>query len=174
MRTYIPPPDFQGTKFFGWFFTVMAALFLFFSLTRIIDKHASESWPSIVGTVISSKIYQQSRPAHWCFSLHYSYVVDNHAFSSKRLSTSLLSSASCSRSKDITAARVARMYPGAQIRIRYSESDPGKSMIYRDTLSGFYIFIALGIVLLVGGLMCLRKAASIARAHARESKRPVT
>ncbi|MES2756073.1 MAG: DUF3592 domain-containing protein [Pseudomonadota bacterium] len=165
-----PPPNFLGTKFLGWFFIAFSALLLFSSLSRIIDRRDSESWPSTDGTVINSKIYQENRSRRWCFALHYRYVVDNTVFSSKRLSTSVMSNDSCSRDKDITAARVERWHPGAPIQVRYSQSDPRRAMIFRDDFTALYIFLALGGGFLVGGIMSFRKAAGIAQAHARDAK----
>jgi hypothetical protein len=174
MHANNPSSHFQVNKFMGWFYIIASVLFLGSSLSRIIEERDSETWPSTYGTVINSEIYQPARSKRWCFKLHYRYVVDNQVFSSKRLSTSVLSDQTCSRDKDLTAARVERLHPGARIKIRYRQSKPRRAIVYRDDLHGLYLFLAFGGASLLGGIISLRKAGSIAQAHARDSKPPVT
>ncbi len=156
------------TKLIGWFFLLISLPIWILSLDRIVDRHASEAWPRTRGEVVSSEVYRRSGKSStdWCIKLHYTYVVNNEVFSSKRLSTSWMSSSACDRDKALIESRFERLRPGAPIRVRYNPARPGKAIIYLDDLTGLYIFLALALVLLAGGVKAIREGAAMASRRA--------
>jgi hypothetical protein len=134
----------------------------FFSLNRVFDKHASDSWPLAYGEVLSSQVYKRSgRSVDWCIKLRYRYVVGNQVLTSGRLSTSLMGTAACDRDKKVIDARFEQLHPGAKIAVRYKPTDPEKGIIYQDDLTGLYIFLALAAVLSASGIKAIREAAAV-------------
>lgn len=166
MGTFVPPPpDPQLTKIFGWCFLLMSIPLWFFSLNRVFEKHASESWPSTYGEVLSSQVYKRSgRSVDWCIKLRYRYVVGNQVLSSGRLSTSSMSTAACDRDQKAIDARFEPLQPGAKIVVRYNPANPEKAILYKDDLTGLYIFLALAAVLLGGGIKAIREATAMGSA----------
>jgi hypothetical protein len=161
MRNFVPPPlDPQLTKILGWCLLLGSLPIWFFSLTRVIDKHASESWPSTYGEVLHSEMYKQRRSGRWCLKLNYRYAVDNKVRSSRRLSTSLMSTSACDRDKKVIDARVEKLQSEAKIRVRYKPADPQKAIIYTDDLTGIYFFFAIATILLGCGVKAIREAAT--------------
>lgn len=88
-------------------------------------------------------------------------MVGNQVLSSRRLSSSMLSAAGCAHDKTTIDARFEKLHPGARIVVHYKPSDPEKAIIYKDDLTGLYIFLVLAVVLSGGGIKVIKEAAAM-------------
>lgn len=166
-----PPPDPQMTKLLGWLFILMGLPLAFYIGTRIYDKLDSASWPSVSAQVISSEMYRRAGRGgvDWCIKMHYRYSVDGKLLSSRAMSTSRVGNASCVKDKEVMSGRLKRFRPGADIEIRYKPTDPRIAIVYVGQLDLLdYLFPAISLVLLAGGIMALREGEAMRIAHSRQ------
>ena len=165
MAIHAPPRDPQMSKLLGWFFILLALPLGFFALTNSVNKLTAESWPRAQAEVLSSDLYRPSRSNRWCLRLRYRYVIDGKEYSSRRLSPSVMGGASsCAREKMVIEARLEKLQPGARIRIHYHPSNPAKAAVYLDDLDFTdYLLSGLTVLLLAGGIACIREGAAMAR-----------
>ena len=170
MSIAVPPPDPQLTKLFGWFFILLALPIGLFTVVNVVNTLSAPSWPGTQADILSSSIYRQTRPGQWCIKLRYRYVVDGKTYTSVRQSPSLTGGGACDRHKMVIEARLEQLQPGANIRIRYHPDRPQKATVYLTDVGAVdYLLAGITVLLIGGGIQCIREGATMAR---RQQARP--
>lgn len=143
----------------GWSLILLLALPIgVFTVWHVAGKFAASSWPTTRAEIVRSAPYQTSKPALWCLKLGYRYQVGGRILESKRVSSSFFAGTGCDRDRQVIAARLERMQPGARITVRVDPRDPGSAVVYLapalEVIDGFGSLFAL--TWLLGGISAVR------------------
>jgi hypothetical protein len=125
------------------------------SLTRMIEKQNTESWPVTQAVVLNLSTYDLVKSGARCVQLKYRYAIDGNAFVSDKISLSLAGTAACYRDEKIFDTLLMRFAPGAKIDIRYDPDDPGQSIIFFDDVDFSDIFL---LIVSIGALAVASRA----------------
>lgn len=158
------PRDPQLDMLFGWFFISLALLIAVWMTLRIFDNIASRSWPKARAEIVASELYKRTSRSStdWCIKLSYRYTIDGRPYTSRRISTSRMSGASCDVSEAVMRARLEQQQPGDPIAIRYKPGQPGYAIVYVGKIEGAdFVFAVLAVGLFAGGVASIRAAARL-------------
>lgn len=151
-------------RMLGWFLILAAIPAGYFAFARAYDKIASPTWPVAEAEIVRSSMYQRTGKSQaWCIKWSYRYAVDGTTHVSESIGVSRIGDLGCDRNKAVTAARLARLGPGARIRVHYRPGAPGDTAVILaglDFLDYFATAVSLGMLVL--GVSEVRK-------HARRS-----
>jgi hypothetical protein len=151
-------------RMMGWFVILLAIPAGYFSFWRTYDKLTSPEWPVTSAEIVRSSMYQRTgKSQDWCVKLAYRYTVEGKAYRSGRIGVSRVGNAGCHRDQAVTAWRLARMAPGARIRVHYRPSDPADTAVFLAGLDFLdYFGAGLALVLFAVGVSEARKRAPTA------------
>ena len=139
---------------------------IFIALSQIKAGKESESWPSVRGRIVESKVRSRRteytdrdtgvRKTRTEYFPHvvYEYEVDSEVYKGSRICFG------CVDAKEETAYRLVRMYPkGREVDVYYDPEKPSRSVLQpgedlemREAMIGGIVFVAAGILVLFGVL----------------------
>jgi hypothetical protein len=122
------------------------------------DSKASGSWPSVEGTVVTSEVEQsrdttsKSRNKYkYSPNIVFEYEVGDYVYSSDRVEFVTTTSKSPNDIREITAR-----YPvGSGVAVFYDPADPGNSVLTPGVSWKSYIFLAMGAIFALVGVVAL-------------------
>lgn len=132
-------------------------------IQRIKNAQASLSWPSTEGKIISSRVEskistnsgkQRISTTSYFADIMHEYTVRDKEYSSKIISFGNYNSSDRSRAEEI----VNRYPDGKKIQVFYNPSDPDNSVLEPGIPISIYVFIAIGVLLLIFGSRVLYSA----------------
>ncbi|NOZ13160.1 MAG: DUF3592 domain-containing protein [Acidobacteria bacterium] len=136
-------------------------IFLLFGWVQNLQMaHASKSWPSVQGTVVSSRVVRiqeltdkkKKRPQYSYKPLvKYSYSVEGQGYLSSRISFGDYYTNKRDHARHIVAA-----YPaGKTVRVYYDPEAPMHSVLERKAGLGNKLHLLLGFLFVLGGFLLL-------------------
>jgi hypothetical protein len=151
--------DSSGKEFiFIWIFIFGAGMF-FLGYKEFKECEASKSWPSVRGTVVSSKIEE-----HWRHSggkhgryrtvydakVRYSYPVNGFSYSSNRIFFG-----DRRGSRQDAQKIVDRYSPNTQVLVYYNPAKPNAAVLEQRKENGIFAFLVTGPMLVILSLLGL-------------------
>jgi heme/copper-type cytochrome/quinol oxidase subunit 2 len=143
--------------FFG-----IGVLLFFIAHNKRKKAKAAQTWPSVPGQVVESRIEQfqkQDENDKW-YTAWRPQIVYNYAVSSRPFQGNLTSSGYSRQQAEQTVAR----YPvGCQMPVFYNPLNPAEAMLERTSATGYiFMYILAGVFILVSGLAFLMAIAFMA------------
>lgn len=145
---------------FGAVAVLVGGYFGYKGARQLQYARASNSWPTVQGTVLSSRVEShrktsgrkhRHRKTVYRADVRYSYTVDGNPFTSNVVWFGQGESSSRSR-----AAEIVRYYrPGAKVQVFYKPSDPGVAALRPGGSRGPLLTLGLGALGLVAGVVSL-------------------
>jgi hypothetical protein len=149
----------------GWLIVLLGFFLLGMAAFDSVPKLRAYRWVSGMAQVTATDMYERTVRSHdWCGRISYTYIVNGNTYKSRNLSTSIISDVGCRRDKAQVTARLAKLPPGASIRIFYDPTAPEKVAIVRESLKwhdGFFALFA-GLTLVLGSY-CIVQARRVLR-----------
>lgn len=140
---------------FGLLFAVVGGFVGFYFGKPLIDEaKASESWPTVQGSVTESQLESHTDDGSTTYSVHviYEYTVQGQQLDSDRV----WFGGDYSTSDRSGMQKIVRDYPiGKQVTVYYSPDDPTESVLLPGAYFSTYIIFVVGMVFLVAGAVML-------------------
>ncbi len=140
-------------------FLAIAVFFIFNARRTKAQAQASQTWPSVMGTVAASSVetsHSTDSDGHSSTSYYpavtYQYEVLGHSYSSDRVSFGFRVG---SGSRTQAQAVADRYIAGNQIRVYYNPNNPGEAVLERTSQSSN---IAKWIAILIIAILCITTA----------------
>lgn len=134
------------------FASVGAALFFLFALPPLHYASASNSWPTVSGTIIKSEIdvWRDDGKTHYQPDIVYSYKVDNKKFTSSKITVG-----DPPLDNSITPAkRLQTEYPvDSEVTVYYDPEVPASSALKPGVHSGDYMLAGIAAIFFFAGLI---------------------
>jgi Protein of unknown function (DUF3592) len=143
----------------GVFAFILGVVFYFVHGWQKLKIHASKTWPSVVGTIISSALERSNpkRSTAYCAAVRYSYRVGGKDYVSNRVFWGP------NEGREQKMAEIVAEYPlGKDVWVQHDPKDPANAVLRPDIVSGLNVLfyyaggmMALGIVAFGAGLYAL-------------------
>ncbi|MGJ8656430.1 MAG: DUF3592 domain-containing protein [Akkermansiaceae bacterium] len=152
--------------FLGVFLMAGLAM-LGFGISNMITAKESESWPSVKGVVLTSKVSVNSDSDGTTYGadVTYKYVVDKQRYEGDRVAFGEVSTSSRNRAQKI----VKRYRKGKKVAIFYDPNEPEVSVLEKGVSGGSWLLPGMGVLFFFVPLGIL---IFTERAHRKEQKQP--
>lgn len=148
--------------FFAIVFLIAGIGMSLYGITLVKDARESSSWPTVQGTVMSSKVVSErhttgtgskrrTSTVHGA-DVRYKYIVGSHQYSSNRISFGDYKSGSKKRAQKI-ADRYSR---GTTVTVHYDPNSPGDAVIETGTSWSSFILLGSGFIFFIVGIIFVR------------------
>lgn len=132
-------------------FILVGAGIVWFANWSIKKSKAQQKWPTVNGTVISTKINETytKKKREYTPSVTYGYTVNGTQYTSNRISFAVRQYQKRSKASSI----VNRYRAGSQVVVHYNPLNPAEAVLKVGVNKIFYIIYAVGIILLIVGVI---------------------
>jgi len=151
-----PVPRFFFARIFPWFIVAVGALALYLGFQTMVGGWASNSWPTVLGVVTTSKIETEqmssggnssSRQSYHA-RVYYDYAVGGESFSAKRVSFGEYGTGDAEHAKGV----LGRYPAGAEVEVHYDPDDPAVAVLEPGLHDLPWFYLALGTPFTLFGL----------------------